>query len=329
MDNDLYKKLFSEGLISEDTLEKAAYKQQHPLFSVHWELKTLLYLGVMLLSTGLGILIYKNIDTLGHQVILLFIALICGGSFAYCIKHKKPFSRDKVQSPNSFFDYILLLGCLSLVSFLAYLQFQYVVFGTHYGMATLIPMLILFYVAYVFDHMGIQAMAITNLGLYLGITVTPYSILAGDFNDITLIHTYLFLGVLLLTAGYLSKYYNFKKHFKFNYTHFGLNLVFLALLISYFMSYDTYGLQQFNVLWLFAVFFIGYYLYKDALKDRSFYFLLLVLLYVYVALSILVVRFLSILNGEAVIMLGFFYFIASAAVLVKLLSHLNHKLKEI
>jgi hypothetical protein len=329
MDIDLYKKLYSEGLISKDTLEKAEDKQLHPLFSVHWELKTLLYLGVMLLSTGLGILIYKNIDTIGHQVILLFIALICVASFAYCIKHKKPFSLGKVPSPNSFFDYILLLACLSLLSFLAYLQSQYEVFGTHYGIATLIPMLILFYVAYDFDHMGIQAMAITNLGLYLGVTITPYSILAGNFENLNLVYTYLFLGFCLLAAGYLSKLYNVKKHFKFNYTHFGLNLVFLALLMGYFMNFDSYGLYQFNILWLLAVFFAGYYLYQDALKDRSFYFLLLVLLYVYVALSLLVVRFLSLLNGEVVIMLGFFYFIASAALLVKLLSRLNTKLKEV
>jgi len=328
MDADFYKKLYEEGLINQDTLEKAHHRQQNPLFSVHWELKTLLYLGVMLLSTGLGILIYKNIDSIGHQVILLFIALICGGSFAYCIKHKKPFSRERVKSPNSFFDYILLLGCLSLVSFLAYLQFQYEVFGMNYGMATLIPMLILFYIAYEFDHMGILAMAITNLGVYLGVTVNPYSILAGDFLTKDVIYTYLFLGIFLVAAGYFSREYNFKKHFKFNYTHFGLNLVFLALLTAYFVDYGDDVMPGYNSIWLLGVFIAGYFLYIDALRDKSFYLLLLIILYVYIAFSALVLKMLFI-TESGIIILAPMYFIGSAAGLIIVLSRLNKKLKDI
>lgn len=329
MDAEFYKKLYDERLISEETLAKATDREQNPLFSVHWELKTLLYLGVMLLSTGLGVLIYKNIDTIGHQVILAFIALICGGSFAYCIKNKKPFSRERVKSPNSFFDYILLLGCLSLVSFLAYLQFQYGVFGTHYGMATLIPMLILFYVAYDFDHLGILAMAITNMGVYVGVTLNPYSIIQGNIDNINLVYTYLLLGLFLLTAGFLSSEFNFKKHFKFNYTHFGINLVFLALLIGYFVHFDETAIPGYNLIWLLGVFVASYFLYVDALKDKSFYFLLLILLYVYIALSTLVLRLLMAINDSGIIVLAPLYFIGSAAALIVILSKLNKKLKEL
>lgn len=328
MEAGFYKKLYDEGLINEETLNKASYRQQNPLFSVHWELKTLLYLGVMLLSTGLGILIYKNIDTIGHQVILAFIALICGGSFAYCIKNKKPFSRERVKSPNSFFDYILLLGCLSLVSFLAYLQFQYEVFGTHYGMATLIPMLILFYVAYEFDHLGILAMAITNLGVYVGVTVNPYSIIAGNFDNVNLVYTYLLLGLALLAAGYLSLEFNFKKHFKFNYTHFGINLVFIALLIGYFVDFDDSGIPGYNLIWLLGVFIAGYFLYVDALKDKSFYFPFLIILYVYVAFSTLAMRLLLV-TDSGILILAPLYFIGTAAGLIVYLSKLNKKLKKL
>ena len=193
MDTDLYKKLHDQGLINSETLEKIVEKHKKPLFSLHWELKTLLYLGVTLLSTGLGILIYKNIDTIGHQFILLFIAGICAGCFVYCVKKRNPFSREKVKSPSSFYDYILLLGCLSLLSFLGYLQFQYHVFGDNYGLATFIPMLILFYVAYEFDHIGVLSMAITNLAIWLGASITPYTILSnGLYSSASLIIPYLF-----------------------------------------------------------------------------------------------------------------------------------------
>lgn len=327
MDINLYKKLYDEGLISQETFEKASYKQKNPLFSVHWELKTLLYLGVMLLSTGLGILIYKNIDTIGHQVILLFIALICGGCFAYCIKNKKPFSRDKVTSPSSFFDYILLLGCLSMLSFLGYLQFQYHVFGIHYGMATLIPMLVLFVVAYQFDHLGILGLAITNLGLWMGVTVSPYSLLYGVFDGITLIFTSLLLGLILLAAGYLSGHYNFKKHFKFSYLHFGLNISFISLLTGYFVVGNGYSEQSSGYIWLIGVFILGFFLFIDSFKDKSFYFLLLTILYLYIAISILAVRGLMVIDDGNAVALGFLYFIASAIALILLLINLNKKLK--
>ncbi|HMC85145.1 MAG TPA: hypothetical protein VKI61_06445, partial [Chitinophagaceae bacterium] len=74
MDIHTFQQLHREGLITDDSLQKVEAVEKARLFSLHWELKTLLYLGVTLLSGGLGILVYKNIDTIGHQVILAAIA---------------------------------------------------------------------------------------------------------------------------------------------------------------------------------------------------------------------------------------------------------------
>jgi len=113
MDINTFKQLHREGLITDGSLQKVEEVEKARLFSLQWELKTLLYLGVTLLSGGLGILVYKNIDTIGHQVILAIIALVCIGCFYYCRRNAAPFSVDKVQAPNPFFDYILLPGCLT------------------------------------------------------------------------------------------------------------------------------------------------------------------------------------------------------------------------
>src|SRR5260370_17274600 len=103
--SDLYKTLHSEGLISDESFEKIKQNDGQPLFSVHWDIKTLLYLGVLLLTTGLGLLIYKNIDTIGHQFVLLLIALICIGCFTYCFKLSLPFIPSTIRSPNPSFHY--------------------------------------------------------------------------------------------------------------------------------------------------------------------------------------------------------------------------------
>jgi hypothetical protein len=106
MDNNLFENLHAEGLISDDSLEKIRLQHAKPtLFSVHWEIRTLLYIGVLLLTSGLGLLIYENIDTIGHQFVLMLIGLICAGCFFYCFKTKLPFSRERVKSSNSYFDY--------------------------------------------------------------------------------------------------------------------------------------------------------------------------------------------------------------------------------
>lgn len=324
MNAEHYDKLKEEDFISATSIENIRMRRQSPLFSLHWELKTLLYLGVMLLSTGLGILIYKNIDTIGHQVILAIIAAISIGCFAYCLKHRPPFSREKVKSPNSLFDYLLLLGCLSFLTFVGYLQFQYTVFGTNYGMATFIPMLLLFFVAYEFDHLGILSMGITNLAIWMGVSVTPAQLLSsGNFDNETVIYTYLVLGSILLLAGQLTEYFNFKKHFRFSYLHFGIHISFISLLFGYFNHYSS----SLSFVWLVVLFALAFYLYTDARKHKSFYFLLLVVLYSYIGFSIIMVRGFIAINDIGAIYLCCLYFIGSAIALIRLLIYLNKQIK--
>lgn len=48
------QQLHEEGHISGDTLKKAAELESARLFSIYWELRLLLYLGVLLLIYGAG-----------------------------------------------------------------------------------------------------------------------------------------------------------------------------------------------------------------------------------------------------------------------------------
>ncbi|MBB6127207.1 DUF2157 domain-containing protein [Mucilaginibacter lappiensis] len=326
MINNLYKNLHAEALISDESLERLRQKEEKPvLFSVHWEIKTLLYVGVLLLTAGLGVLIYENIDSIGHQFVLLLIALICIGCFAYCQKKALPFNTEKVNSPNAYFDYILLLGSLSFVTFVGYLQFAYGVFGTNYGMATFVPMLVLFFIAYYFDHLGILNMAIANLAVWMGVSVTPKQLLAdNNFNSGTIIYTYLLLSILLLTGAWLTQHFNFKKHFKFSYQHYGIHVAYITLLAGYFHYYDS-GLAM---VFMLGILLLSLLMYRDAYKSKSFYFLLLVILYSYIAVSSLAVRvFLSMGDTAGAVYWMLIYVIGSGIGLILLLINLNKKLK--
>lgn len=321
----LFERLHQEGLLSDLSLQKVKQKENSPLFSVHWELKTILYLGILLLTGGLGILIYKNIDTIGHQVILAAIGLLCAGCFFYCERKKLPFATTKVPAPNSFFDYILLLGCLTLLTFITYLQVQYTAFGNAYGLATFIPMVILFFCAYYFDHLGVLSMAITNLAAWMGIAVTPLSIFqANNFADAEIIFAGLLLGVVLSVIAWASKRRNIKAHFCFTYINFGMNILLIACLGGMFYFDDYYAL------WLLPLSGIVFYFYKRSLATASFYFMLMLTLYGYTGLSYVVVRgLLDLIHGGNldVIFLILMYFILSGIGVAVFLINMNKKLK--
>ncbi len=324
MNTQLFEQLHAEGLLSDSSYEKIKNRSGSNLFSLHWDIRTLLYLGVLLLSGGLGVLIYKNIDTIGHQAILFFIALVSASAFFYCVKTKLPFSASKVESPNVYFDYILLLGCLTFVSFIAYLQFQYNVFGTRYGLATFFPMLVLFFSAYFFDHLGVLSLAITNLAAWIGITVTPSSLLrANDFNSDTIIYTSLFLGAFIIALAFFSKWKKIKPHFEFTYANFGAHILFIACLAAMFHFDNLY------FIWFLLLIGLASFFYTRSMKDKSFYFLLITTLYSYISISYVVIQLLESLGGSGLgpIYLGLFYFIASGIGLVFFLISSNRKIK--
>ncbi|SFE41638.1 Predicted membrane protein [Chitinophaga sp. CF118] len=330
----LFEKLQNDGLVSPTSTEKVRLISANKLFSLHWELKTILYLGVLLLSGGLGILIYKNIDTIGHQAILALIALISAGCFAYCYRKKLPFSWNKVLAPNGFFDYVLLLGCLTFLTFLAYLQVQYNVFGTRYGAATFIPMLVLLFCAYFFDHLGILSMAITNFAAWLGLTVTPLQLFQSNDFFVTgrLINTGVFIGALLVFIAYMGDRKNLKKHFAFTYSNFGVHIFMIACLAG--LMGDGFGNRYgdengYGYLgWFLLMAAVTVFCYMQAMKKRSFYFLLIVALYGYIGLSYMVVRGLVAIDSMGAFYLGMLYFIVSGIGAVVFLVNINKRIKK-
>ena len=141
----IFEELHNQNFISQQELDKI---NQQQTVSVHWEIRSLLYLGILLVTTALGILVYENIDTIGHTAIIATIGVLCAACFVYCFKKTNTYAHTKVESPNILFDYILLSASFLLLTFIGYLQFEYNVFGDRWELAVFIPMVILFFCAY-------------------------------------------------------------------------------------------------------------------------------------------------------------------------------------
>jgi hypothetical protein len=166
-------------------------------------------------------------------------------------------------------------------------------------------------------------MAIANLGIWMGVSVTPKDLIArSDFDSEKTIYTYLVLGFFLLTAAYLTKKFDLKKHFFFSYQHYGVHVTFISLLSGYFF-YD-YALSL-VFLALFAI--IAWLVYSDGYKHKSYYFVMLTVVYSYIIVSGFCLRSMFFMQDEAVLFIGFMYFILSGAAFVSILMNLNKKLK--
>ncbi|HEX4850459.1 MAG TPA: DUF2157 domain-containing protein [Puia sp.] len=318
----LFEKLHNEGKISDISLTRIRLAEKQRIISVHWELKTILYLGVLVTTSGLSILVYKNIDSIGHDVIISFLGVLSVGCYLYCWKYKLPFSWLKVASPNSYFDYILLLSCLSFITFIGYWQFQYRIFGDRYGLETFIPMVFLFFTAYFFDHLGILSLAITNLAAWAGVVVTPSKILQeNDYNSSTIIFTGFLLAILFILLSKYSTTKKIKPHFAFTYFNFGLHIGYISMLAGLF------SFNNLHLLWVIPLSGAGYFFYKESIRNKSFYTLLVFTLYSYIALSYVVINYLFWNMYVAGFYFTSLYFMVSATALIVFFVRMNKKLK--
>jgi hypothetical protein len=308
-----------------NVLNKLKAFKSNSLFSIYWEIRTALYLGVLLFATGAGILIYKNIDSIGHVAILAFIGSVTLLCWLYCFKNSPPFAIKKVASAGIWFDYLLLLAALLTVTFIGYVQYQFQAFGKSLHLASAIPMVVLFAAAYRFDHIGVLTLAITNLGVWLGINVTPTSLLKSyQFNDEVIIYTGILLGLALQLIAWLSIKKDVKEHFALTYQNFGVHVFFISCLAAIFHFH-------FYLFWLLLLSAVAYFLFTKAIKEKSFYFLLIVTLYAFVALSFTVINLIIKVDPSAERGLMFIismYFITAPIGLIFFLIHYNKKLKQ-
>ncbi len=323
MNINFLKKLQTQGHIDEVTVASIKAESANRNISVHWELRTLLYLGVVLLATGLGILIYKNLDSIGHLAIVISIALASLGCFAFAFRQAKNYIRAKVESPSIWYDYVVLLGAMLMVTFIGYAQFQFNIFGGRYGLATFIPAVLLFALAYRFDHLGVLSMAITSLAAWAGVSITPLHLLQdNDFSSDRIIIVAIILGASLVGFSYLTKQQNWKTHFAFTYKNFGFHLMMLGLCAAMVMFESTW------FIWFVVVCGIGFFFFKEAEKEKSMYFVSMSTLYVFFALCYAIGwLFVQIHIIDLWVLLVLFY-IAAAVGLIVFLMNCNKKLKQ-
>lgn len=274
------------------------------VFSLHSELRSLTYIGVLLLVAGLSTLAYNNLNTVGHQLIILMLFAIMSACFCVVIRGGSPYSHSVVQSPGNVHDSILLLGSLLVFLIVGYVQYQYILFDDEWEFIGLIPVLVCIPFAYRYDHRGVLALGIVGFAAALGLTASPVSLMKrGFFATSELVYIGLAFGALLVVVGLAFHNSNIKKHFTGIYIHFAAHCLCVACISG--MVMNEHRMTFVFVLLLLCAFAVVYAKYL-----RSFSVLLITFLYGYIGMTYMVSRIVSdpsvqsmyiVISGAAVI----------------------------
>jgi hypothetical protein len=318
------QKLWEKQLISDNQKQEIDAYRSKNIFSIHTELLFLLYISVVLFTSGVGIFVYKNIDTIGHLAILTLNFLLMLVCFIFCFKKAKVYSNEEVFFDNPVYDYIVLTGSILACIFLSYANYQYHVFDSDYQWVSLISAVLCFVVAYYFDNKMVLSMAITALAAFLGISVTPKNILGNEiYNNIFLTYSGILLSIALILWMEYSLKKAIKKHFYFVFVMFALHLAGVCL-ISGLIS------DQWYVFLVLTVFFVYYFL-KLSYRFAATSVFVFTLIYGYIALIILLAKLFEYIYipemAFIIIYASPLFYIGSIFLFIRLVRDFNKKLK--
>ena len=313
------QELLDKQLISENQYNQInAYKKLN-IFSLHNELLALIYISISVFTAGIGILIYQNIDTIGHQILLflLFIAIVVSFYFSY--KNAPKFQKTYTEFQNPLYSYLILF-CIILASiFIGYLQFQYNTFGNHYGLATLVPTIFAFAAAYYFDNKSILSIAITGAAATIGIAVNPKLLLDFDALRIAALGiSAISLGVAFIIWNLYCQKINLKKHFSFVFSSFAVHLISIACISN--------SIEGYWFLYLMVLAGSTYYFLRESHLQKSVSLFVFTIIYGFIGINILLFHFFQNLTFLDQFLGLFFliipvYFILSIVGFIKLLKN--------
>jgi len=272
-------RLRADGVLSDAQAGLFDRVARRDLVSVRLEIRALLYLGVLLLTSGVGVLLAQHQEEIGPVVIAGAIGLAAAGCLAWVAREAPAFSWDEVPAPSLAFDYVLLLGMLLVAADLAYIEAQFAVLGPRWAHHLLVVAAIYLAAAYRWDSRTVLALALSTLAAWRGLSVSigaamPGRLLFGSPGadpEGALRASAAVLGALYVAAAVASVRFRRKAHLEAVYATAGL-LLLLGALVS-----GALGPRTAWPLWLAALLIAAGALAWWSLRlDRSLYFALAV-----------------------------------------------------
>jgi len=199
------------------------------LVSVWLEIRILLYVGVLLLTSGVGLVVSEFHREIGPFTIAAAIGAAAAACLIWVARKSPPFSWGEVRSPSIAFDYVLLLGLLLFASDLAYIEANFTLLGPRWAHHLLVVGLVYLIAAYRWDSRTILGLALSTLAAWRGVSVSLGSLWRGEAVDLRI--NAILLGALYAVAAWHSVRMQKKAHFEEVFANVGL-LLLLGALVS-------------------------------------------------------------------------------------------------
>lgn len=155
--------LNERGVLDDAATARALARERREPFSVHLELRLLLYAGVLLVMAGVGIYLARNLDRIGPLTIVLVVAVAATVCAVPALRARLAGRDISVAA-----DYLLLLGALLLSADLAYAERQFALLGPGWSWHLLLLAFVHALIAYAFRSSLVLAASLTALAGWFG-----------------------------------------------------------------------------------------------------------------------------------------------------------------
>ena len=218
-------KLVESGILPPREAPRLLRAARGELVSVHGELRALLYAGVLLITSGVGLLVKENLDRIGPAALATVLGLAAAAALAWVARVAPPFSWRQVPSPNLAFDYMLLLGVLLAAADLAYIEVKFTPLGAHWPWHLLIVALLAGLAAFRFDSRVVFSLALSTFAAWRGVSVAVVNAGLWDRSENIVRWNAIGCGVLFVVLGFVLKEGDRKGHFEPVAVHLGWLLI--------------------------------------------------------------------------------------------------------
>ncbi|MFI5181025.1 MAG: hypothetical protein ACHQPI_06520 [Thermoanaerobaculia bacterium] len=200
------------------------------LVSVRLEIRTVLYLGVLLLTTGVGLFVKENHDRIGPAAIASGLGLAAALCILVVIRRAAAFTWGQAPGSGVAFDYILLLGLLLVAADLAYVEVQFRLLGASWPIHLFAVAVLSGAAAFRWDSPVALSLALSSFAAWRGVSVNLLAEKLGPGRPGETRGNAIVCGLLFVLAGVLLVRARRKAHFEDVFLNFGLVLLFGALL---------------------------------------------------------------------------------------------------
>ena len=297
------EKLRDDGSLDAETAANVIAIDRREVFSLAPELRLLLYGGVALITTGVGIYLARNVHRFGAITIIFTLAFVASCCYAFALAQR----HRRVESVVA--EYVLLLGALLLSADVGYAESHYRMLGDDWSRHFLLLALIHGVTAYFFESRFVLTLAISSLAGWLGLEAR-FRMFDSDFDAALRM---LICSGLVFTWRYLHRRAHRTESFEPIFEHYATHLAFWGALL---LLDDKLMLAGFLLVAAASAFAIGF-----GFRHRRELFVIYGIVYGWIAVSYVILEF------DPGDVLALAYFVLSIATVVVVLVTLHKRFK--